>query len=63
VKTARLSREHNDSNILVLGASFVNSKLAKKILAVWLNTGFSGGRHQRRLGQIKRIEKEILKSH
>jgi ribose 5-phosphate isomerase B len=59
IKAARLSREHNDSNILVLGAAFVNEGLAKRILNVWLNTKFSGGRHKRRIEQIKRIEKEI----
>lgn len=61
VKAARLSREHNDSNVLTLGALFVNLNLAKKILKVWLNTAFQGGRHQRRLNQIKKIEKEIKK--
>jgi ribose 5-phosphate isomerase B len=59
VKAARLSRGHNDSNVLVLGSLFVNVNLAKKITGVWLNTEFKGGRHQRRLKQIKRIEKEI----
>jgi len=59
VKAARLSREHNDSNILILGSIFVNAGLAQKILHVWLNTKFAGGRHQRRLNQIKKIEKEI----
>jgi ribose 5-phosphate isomerase B len=61
VRAARISRQHNDSNILVLGASFVNAKLARKILNVWLNTEFSGGRHQRRIRQIKKIEKGLLK--
>ena len=59
IKAARLSREHNDSNVLVLGSLFVNLNLAKKIIGVWLNTEFKGGRYQRRLNQIKRIEKEI----
>ena len=56
---ARLSREHNDSNVLVLGSAFVNAKLAKKIIGVWLSTEFQGGRHKRRLNQIKNIENEI----
>jgi len=56
---ARLSREHNDSNILVLGSAFVNLKLAKKIIGVWLNTEFQGGRHKRRLDQITEIERKI----
>jgi ribose 5-phosphate isomerase B len=59
VNAARLSREHNDSNVLVLGSAFVNSKLAPKIAGVWLNTRFKGGRHLRRLNQIKKIEKEL----
>lgn len=40
IKAARLSREHNDSNILVLGSTFVNTGLAKRILNTWLNTQF-----------------------
>lgn len=57
VKAARLSREHNNSNVLVLGSAFVNETQAKRILHIWLNTGFSGGRHSRRLNQLRRIEK------
>lgn len=57
LKAARLSREHNDSNVLVLGAGFVKAGLAKKMLTVWLKTKFSGGRHERRLNQIRKIEK------
>lgn len=56
---ARLSREHNDSNVLVLGAAFANAALAKKILNVWLKTEFVGGRHQRRLNKIKTIENRL----
>ena len=56
---ARLSREHNDSNILVLGSRFVSAALAKRMVKVWLNTEFQGGRHQRRLNIIKDIEKKI----
>lgn len=59
VKAARLSREHNDSNVLVLGGAFVNTETAKKITSVWLKTEFHGGRHQRRLNQIKKIERQI----
>lgn len=59
VKAARLSRQHNDSNVLVLGSVFVNSTLASKITGIWLNTKFQGGRHKRRLNQIREIEKEI----
>lgn len=59
IKATRLSREHNDSNVLVLGAAFVNERLAKRILSTWLNTKFAGGRHLRRLNKIKEIEKKI----
>ncbi len=58
-KAARLSREHNDSNVLVLGSSFVNPELGKRILRIWLNTQFQGGRHKRRLNQIKKIERDL----
>ncbi|MDD5595459.1 MAG: ribose 5-phosphate isomerase B [Candidatus Omnitrophica bacterium] len=61
VKAAKLSREHNDSNVLVLGAGFVNEKTAKKILGVWMKTKFLGGRHKKRLNQLKKIEEEIRK--
>jgi ribose 5-phosphate isomerase B len=59
VKAAELSRLHNDSNVLVLGSAFVSPQVAKKILAVWLKTGFEGGRHRRRVNQIREIEKRI----
>lgn len=58
-KAARLSREHNDSNVLVLGGAFVNTETAKKITGIWLNTEFQGGRHRRRLNQIKKIERQV----
>ncbi|MFA5156854.1 MAG: ribose 5-phosphate isomerase B [Candidatus Omnitrophota bacterium] len=59
VEAARLTREHNDSNVLVLGSGFVTQNQAKRILDVWLNTEFLAGRHKRRLNQIKEIEKKI----
>ncbi len=59
VKAARLSREHNDSNVLVMGSAFVSLPLAKKITAAWLTAEFQGGRHQKRLNLIKKIEKQI----
>lgn len=57
--SARLSREHNDSNVLAMGAIFVGVELAKKMLDVWLKTAFAGGRHIKRLNQIEKIEREI----
>ena len=60
-EAALLSREHNDSNILVLGAKFVNEEQMLEIITIWLATKFEGGRHQKRVDQVKRIEKEFLK--
>lgn len=54
---ARLSRQHNDANILVLQGRFISNKQAKDIISVWLSTEFDGGRHQRRIDKISRYEK------
>jgi len=54
VRLARLSREHNDANVLCLGADFVSAAEARRIVGVWLRTGFAGGRHSRRLAKIAR---------
>jgi ribose 5-phosphate isomerase B len=59
IKAAELSRRHNNSNILVLGALFTDITKAKRIIDVWLNTKFEGGRHLRRVKQIERIEKNV----
>jgi len=54
--TARMSRLHNNANVLCFGARVVGSELAKMIVEVWLGTEFEGGRHQRRVDQIMEIE-------
>ena len=54
--TARMSRLHNNANVLCFGARVVGSELAKMITQVWLGTEFEGGRHQRRVDQIMEIE-------
>jgi ribose 5-phosphate isomerase B len=54
--TARLSREHNDANVLSMGGRIVGEGLADEILRLWLATGFEGGRHERRVKQITEIE-------
>lgn len=60
--TARMSREHNNSNVLCLGARVLNKNLAKKITKVWLETGFSNkARHRRRVRQIENIERELCR--
>ena len=54
--TARNSREHNDANVLSLGAKLISLEAAREILAIWLSTPFAGGRHQRRVDKIRSIE-------
>jgi ribose 5-phosphate isomerase B len=56
--TARMSRAHNDANVLSLGARVVAPELAREIARLFLATGFEGGRHERRLDQIAEIERE-----
>jgi ribose 5-phosphate isomerase B len=57
---ARLSREHNDANVLSMGARIVASTLAEEIVRVWLSTPFQGGRHVPRIEQIAAIERGEL---
>jgi len=56
--TAKLSREHNNTNILAFGAKVVGSELAKMIVDAWLDASFEGGRHQRRVEMISDIERK-----
>ena len=56
--TARLSREHNDANVLSIGGRIVAFGLADEILTLWLATPFAGGRHQRRVEQIAEAERQ-----
>ena len=56
--TARMSRAHNDANVLAIGGRIVASGLADEIVTLWLATTFEGGRHQRRIDQISAIERE-----
>jgi ribose 5-phosphate isomerase B len=58
LETARLSRQHNDSNVLTLGSRVLEPELALDIVGEWLKTGFDGGRHQRRLEKIAGLEKK-----
>ena len=51
--TARLGREHNDSNVLSLGQRMIPEDLALEIVKVWLDTPFAGGRHVRRIAEIE----------
>jgi len=59
--TARISREHNDANLLILGGRLIAKGLAREILKIWLEAEFQGGRHQRRLERIRSMEEEILR--
>ena len=55
-ETARLSRQHNDTNVLCLSGRQLEEPLALDILKIWLETPFDGGRHQRRIDKITRLE-------
>ncbi len=55
---AKMTRLHNDSNVLALGQRVIGVGLALEIVETWLNTKFEGGRHQRRIDKIKEIENE-----
>lgn len=54
--SAKMSREHNDANILALGERVIGRGLALEIVEVWLKTAFAGGRHQRRVDKIAELE-------
>jgi RpiB/LacA/LacB family sugar-phosphate isomerase len=56
IYTARLSREHNDANILALGSRVIGSGLAVEIAKTFIQTGFLAGRHERRVGKITALE-------
>jgi ribose 5-phosphate isomerase B len=56
LKTAQMSRLHNDSNVLALGSRVLEPEVALNIVREWLQTDFDGGRHQRRLDKIKGLE-------
>ncbi len=52
-ETARLSRQHNDANVLSIGERMISEELALSIVRVWLTTGFEGGRHALRIAQLE----------
>ena len=56
--SARLTRAHNDTNMMALGAYIVGEHLALEIVDVWLNTPFDGGRHARRVAKVMALENE-----
>jgi ribose 5-phosphate isomerase B len=59
--TAVNSREHNDANVLTLGAGLIGPSLAQQIVKSWLETPTGGGRHARRVNMIMQIERRFLK--
>ena len=58
VMSARLTREHNDTNMMAIGAGVVGQMLALEIVDTWLGTEFTGGRHQRRIDKMMALEQE-----
>lgn len=54
--SARLSREHNDANVITMGARVVAEAMAREVLGTWLDTEFLAGRHQRRIEKIEGLE-------
>ena len=56
---ARMSREHNNANILVLGGRVVDVPTAEKLVTAWLDAAYEGGRHQGRLDKIAALEREL----
>ncbi len=54
--SAKMTRQHNDTNVMAMGAAIVGEMLALQIVDTWLGTEFEGGRHQRRIDQIMAIE-------
>jgi ribose 5-phosphate isomerase B len=57
--TAQMAKEHNDANILVLGGRVLFAEDACRMVGIWLDTAFAGGRHQGRLDKIAQIEEDV----
>ena len=58
VMSARMTREHNDTNMMAIGAGVVGQMLALEIIDTWLGTDYEGGRHQRRIDKMMALENE-----
>ena len=54
-----MSREHNDANVLCLGARLTGRELALEMLKIWIDTPFAGDRHARRVGKIVALEQRL----
>lgn len=59
-ETARLARQHNDANVLCVGARFIEPDLTARIIRAFLETEFEGGRHERRVEKIRQLDEERL---
>jgi ribose 5-phosphate isomerase B len=59
--SARLARNHNNANVLAMGAQVVGKGLARYIVAEWISADYDGGRHQKRIDMISSLEKKELK--
>ena len=57
--TAQMSKEHNDANVIVMGGRVLSSAQAQKMVQIWLEATYEGGRHQRRLDKIANLEDDI----
>ncbi len=60
--TARMAKEHNNANVLVMGGRVITPEMACCLVETWLDAQFEGARHQRRLDKISQIEDEVLKA-
>jgi ribose 5-phosphate isomerase B len=56
--TAELSRRHNDLNVLCLSGDLLSSRITERLVEIWLDTEFEGGRHKRRVSKIRQLEEE-----
>lgn len=61
--TAEMSRRHNDANVLCLSADLLGERLTSRMIEIWLQTGFEGGRHARRIGKIADVEHQVETIH
>lgn len=59
--TARLSREHNDANLLTMGERVIGKGIAQEMVKVWMETEFEGGRHEKRVNKIKTLDESMVK--
>lgn len=59
---ARMAKEHNNANVLVMGGRVITPEIACRLVEIWLDSRFEGDRHQRRLDKISQIEDEVRKA-